>query len=141
MATISGTVTSKSRNGTGIQINKGQWLNSPKNDPDMLAHVNWKDEVEAEVDGKDIKSIKVMPKAVAASGGSSGGDWSGRQDAIEWQSSRRDAISTVQAMVTLGVVPLPSAKEAKYQAFMDLIDTVALEYYRKELPNRKEEEV
>jgi hypothetical protein len=133
MANIAGTVTSKSRTGTGIQIDKGQWYNGSK---EQLAGIAWKDEVELEADdGRKIISIKLTSdRDKAASGGSI--NFGDRQNAIEWQSSRRDAITIALGFVEQGLVAVPKAEAAKFDAIMGLIDTITLRLYNTKVPER-----
>lgn len=136
--TIKGQVTSKSRKGTGIQVDKGEWLNGTF---DQLKDINWKDMVEIEVDGKQIKSIKRVgrPEPAAAPPMQVGG-YNDRQEAIEWQSARRDAITIVACLVENGIAALPAAKADKQDAVLALVDKMAVELFRREVPNRKVEE-
>jgi hypothetical protein len=135
--TISGQVTSKSRKGTGIQIDKGEWINGTF---DQLKDINWKDMVEVEVDGKQIKSIKRVAGAPAAAPPTQVGGYNDRQEAIEWQSARRDAITIVACLVENGIAALPAAKADKQDAVVALVDKIAVELFRREVPNRKVEE-
>ena len=133
MSTVSGLVKSKSRAGTGINID-GTWYNGTTA---MLADVKWKENVTIEVDGEN-KITKVISNAPPAGGGGGGEPVGSRQNAIEWQSSRRDAITVVNAMVAGGVVTLPTAKGDKYDAYLDLINTVAMDFYKAPLPDRND---
>lgn len=132
---IQGKVESKSRAGTGIKVN-GVWYNGTK---EQLAGIEWKSVVELESGEQNkITSIKLVSSRDSGSSGSAppAPDYKDRQNAIEFQSARRDAITTVGILVEQGIVTLPNAKDAKYEAFMGLIDTVTAHYYTAEAPER-----
>ena len=132
MSTVQGVVASKSRAGTGIRIGE-QWYNGTKG---VLADIEWKDTVEAEIDsdGKKIISIKKTASAAPAPQAQASVNWDERQQSILWQSSRKDAVNTVRLMVEQGVVKLPTKQEAKYDAVLDLIHQVNKKLYFDSLP-------
>lgn len=128
MSTISGKVESKSRNGTGIKV-QGNWYNGS---PSTLAAIEWKDMVTITVDGKNIISAQKdggESAAPAASGGGGGGSSDSRQGVIVYQSSRKDAIQVSVALLEANIVPMPSAKAQKFDAFMAFVDELTDTYY------------
>ena len=141
--TVKGTITSKSRKGTGIQINKGQWLNAPKDNQTLFDGINYKDEVEAEVNGTEVVSIKKAGGTSASQNSAPANnnvDWDARQASIEWQSARNAAAPVVLAIIEQGLVPMAGAKEAKYDATMDLIYKTATKFYQWSIPSKTPEE-
>lgn len=69
----------------------------------------------------------------AGEGGSapSGGakDWAKHDGAIQYQSSRKDALAFVTVLVTAGAVKLPAKEAAKLEALEALIDHYTAAYY------------
>jgi hypothetical protein len=132
--TVKGTITSKSRRGDGIQINKTNWYNGTV---DQLAGVNWKDEVELVVEGKKILEVKKVDGGGASGGGAAKApnvDWDARQNSIEYQSARRDAITLAAAMIEAGVVALPAAKDKKYDAYLELVGDLTVRLFQAPIP-------
>lgn len=139
MATITGKVETKSRAGTGVKVN-GKWYNGA---PSVLSVVEWKDEVELEVDGEgkvtSAKKLSNRDSGRSSGPSSSPQQYTDRQNNIEYQSARRDAITTALGLVSNGVVVLPTAKDAKYDAMMGLIDTITMRYFQTAIPERNQE--
>lgn len=149
---ITGKVESKSRQGTGIKVN-GNWYNGAKN---VLAAVEWKDEVVMEVDGNNVISITKQAQSGGQdsapkkqySGKAGGWDDDKRQRVILYQSSRKDSIEVAKAVLEAGVIPLPTKKEDKFDAFMAFVDSLTDKFYKEaesvfvsgELPIRNEGE-
>jgi len=109
--TITGKVTSRSKAGTGIKIDGGDWMNGNRA---VLADAEWKSTVTVELDDEG-KIVKVVAgeTAPAASGGGSGGkgNWVDNQPVIAFQSARNAAMQMFNISHAAGTVKLP-AKEA-----------------------------
>jgi len=140
MATISGKVTSKSRAGTGIQIDKKKWYNG---DADLLAEVKWKDTVTVTTNAKgeiiSVDKIETPEEAAPAGGGGYKSDPE-TQKKIEMQSARRDAITTVLGMVQNQVFVLPNDKAGKLDAVLNMIDLVTDRFFLREQPKANEDD-
>lgn len=118
---IQGTIESKARSGAGIKV-QGNWYNGSAG---MLAGYEWKDEVVIVVDGKNVVSIN-RPSGASAPASSNSGGFTGKkgnvQDAIVYQSSRKDAVALVTAALTAGILPLPNKSQDKWDACLALVD-------------------
>lgn len=129
MSVIKGTVQSCKRDGTGIKV-QDQWYNGTKQ---LLAGVNWKDTISMVVDGKNIVSVDAAnaePAATKSFTKRSGGfDDTKRQGVIVYQSSRKDAIEVATAVLQAGVLPLPTAKGDKFDAFMAFVDELTDKFH------------
>ena len=134
MATITGKVTSKSRAGTGIQIDKKKWYNGSE---EMLAEVKWKDTVTFTTNAKgeiiSVEKVDTPDDNPPAVGGGSRND-PATQKRIEYQSARRDAITAVLSMIEQQVFVLPNDKAAKLDATLNMIDIVTDRFFLRETP-------
>lgn len=133
MTTLTGTVTSKSRNGTGIQLNgdKSTWYNGST---DQLREVEWKSEVSMEVDDRNkIISISAATAAKPAANQKAANSYQStenkRQEVIVFQSARNAAIDFINNMVTAGVVKLPAKQADMYAAYTALVAEHTVSFY------------
>lgn len=151
MSSVSGAIASKSRNGTGIKIGN-DWYNGTAA---VLAAFNWKDNVVVEFDegrtGKgaitrNITSIEAMGGGSSAPAAAGGGANDSRQKAIMYQSSRKDAVEVASALLGASALPMPAKADAKYDAFLAVVDDLTDRFYGEccdvietgELPNREQ---
>jgi len=129
MATITGKVTSKSRSGTGIQIDRGAWYNGSKG---VLSGVEYKSTVTLEVDD-DRNIVSAIPSGsdagsvAQASGKSYNND---TQRSIEWQAARKAAVAFVVGILPLDIIDVPKAKDVKFDAILNLVEMTTESFYR-----------
>lgn len=123
MTTITGKVTSKRRDGKGLKI-EDTWY---KGSQSTLSAVEWKDEVEAEVEGDTVVGIKKTGSAPQEAPRAQGNN--NVQSAIIFQSSRKDATQVVSAALAGGLLPLPTKQADKYDAFLALVNDLTDKYY------------
>jgi len=120
--TITGKITTKSRIGTGLKVDNGEWLNGDKS---ILDAVEWKDEVELTlgdsgriISAKKIGSSSAVP-AAAASGGKS--SWIDSQPVIGFRSALHMSMEFFKLCKEQGAISLPEDEKdrmAVIEAFM-----------------------
>ena len=134
MPTTSGKVASKRRDGKGIKVGD-EWYNGSES---MLSGVAWKGEVAFtyEKNGRN-NTITSIDSFTAEGGGGTlseaaapaGGAKSNVQASIMYQNSRTAAVSVVSAAMTAGILPLPSTKDGKMDAFLAAVDQVTDRFF------------
>jgi hypothetical protein len=87
-----------------------------------------------------VEQLKNAPAKASPGGGAAvasanvGAPTGRRQESIEYQSSRKDAIQMLECLIQMDALPITSAKtkagEAKrYEELMDLVDKLTVRYY------------
>ena len=134
-------VKSKSRKGTGVLLDDGQWYNGTK---EQLENISWKDEVEYDADDSrtliSIKKVegdsgggKAQSNSKPASGGKGGYNDEKRQAVIVFQSARNTATDLVTAALAAGALALPAKNADKFDCLQALVDTLTTRYFNENM--------